>query len=145
MGKSSTSNYFVVSLPPSKKCNSDIQNFTYMKKILLAILFVSASFFGYSQSSGKQELIIHLPYVDKGKTLPDVITAISSKDVHPVAFCEDFRCLLVEYDGNQPDLKNTILTNLAKTGFVFELKKDATIKKVLEESKSVITEATSWY
>jgi hypothetical protein len=116
-----------------------------MKNILLILTFVLSSFFGHSQStSKKQELIIYMPRVDKEKTLPDVINAVSIKGVHPVAFCNDIKCLLVEIDSDDPAQAELVITNLKNAGFEFDLKSDATIKKVMDESKEVLTATTSW-
>ena len=117
-----------------------------MKNILLVFFFALSSFFGFSQAEYKrQELIIYMPSVDKEKTLADVINLVSGKDVHPVAFCDDFKCLLIEIDGTEFQKGVRVMENLRAAGYIIQLKSEATIQKVLKESKDVLTAKTGWH
>ena len=118
-----------------------------MKKVLL--VFIAFFFFSSTtnaQQNGKQkDIVLYLPYTDKDKTLPNVVSTVSSvKGVVPVAFCEDLKCLLLTADQGNPENELKLYEQLKKNNIKFDIKLDATIPAVLKESKKIITAETQW-
>ena len=124
-----------------------------MKKILLTIiLFISAVFRANSQdkassiSSPKgQELIIYMPYVDRAKTLQTVVDMVyRAKDINPVAFCDDLKCMLLRITSKHPEIAQRLLEDFKNAGFEFDIKSNGTIQQVLNQSHDILTEETYW-
>ena len=126
-----------------------------MKKFLTPFfLFVLAASFSNAQQSTlttttatrSDELILHMPYVDKAKTLQTVISMVeSSKYIVPVAFCDDLKCLLLRVDKNYPEKSGRILQDLKDAGFAFEIKSNATIQQVLNQSQDILNAENNWH
>lgn len=121
-----------------------------MNKILLSFLLFSLSALCVTAQDLKskkqnEELILSMPYVEKDKTLPDLISIISGmENLEPVAFCDDLKCLLVTYDRMHPDVGLKLMSELKKAGYLFDIKQSATIAAVLRESKKIISAETGW-
>ena|GEM_PF-3556614 len=124
-----------------------------MKKILLPFfLLIFISFYSIAQNkalpvspSKGRELILYMPYVDKMKTLQTVIDMVKiEKDIKPVAFCDDLKCLLIKIEGDHPEKAERILQDLKGAGINFTVKEQATIQQVLNQSKNILTEETYW-
>jgi hypothetical protein len=125
-----------------------------MKKFLPPFfLFVFAAFFSNAQNTltpatatRSDELILHMPYVDKAKTLPTLISMVeSSKYIVPVAFCDDLKCLLLRVDKSFPEKSARILQDLKEAGFTFEVKSNATIQQVLNQSRDILNAENNWH
>ncbi|MEO5571547.1 MAG: hypothetical protein ABIT08_10735 [Bacteroidia bacterium] len=124
-----------------------------MKKILLPIvLLISVVLQANSQNkvpsqapAKVQELIIYMPHVDKLKTLQSVIDMVQVyKDIKPVAFCDDLKCLLVRVMGDHSEKSERLLEDLKLAGFQFDLKNNGTIQQVLNQSHDILTADTYW-
>jgi hypothetical protein len=126
-----------------------------MKKVLLPLflsVFIFISFYSDAQNKVSasspakgNELILYMPYVDKMKTLQTVIDMVKiDKEIKPVAFCDDLKCLLIRIEGNHPEKAERILQDLKGAGINFTVKEQATIQQVLNQSKNILTEETYW-
>lgn len=126
-----------------------------MKKTLLPFfLFTCISFCSTAQSkitptapspSKGNELILYMPYVDKMKTLQTVIDMVkTTKDIKPVAFCDDLKCLLLRIEGDHPEKARRILEDFKIAGFEFVIKDNANIQQVLNQSHDILNEETYW-
>lgn len=118
-----------------------------MKKIILSlsIILCVITLTKAQPKTIPHELIVYLPYVDKMKNLQQVVDIVTSvKEAKAVAYCEDFRCLLIRINGNYPKNSERLFEQFKKAGMAFNIKKDATIQQVLSECKTIVSPQTNW-
>ncbi len=111
-----------------------------MKKLIpfFAFILLASTKLYAQQNMLPSELILSITTDDKVKTIPFIVELVQTvPHARAVAYCSDFRVLLIRLNSAEQNYRNQVMQKLKDADILFEERQHATIEQVLNESKEV--------